>query len=82
MDVQLKSTVPTSTESMIDACSGQIDMGAKFAPDKYHVIHLSKRQRRFNMRARINLGDGIVELVDSTRILGVFLDTKLRWKNT
>jgi hypothetical protein len=54
--------------------------GAKFAPDKYHLIHLSRRQRRFNMRASINLGDVTVEPVDSTRILGVFLDTKLRWK--
>jgi hypothetical protein len=32
------------------------------------------------MRASINLGDVTVEPVDLTRILGVFLDTKLRWK--
>jgi hypothetical protein len=54
--------------------------GAKFAPEKYQLIHLSRRQRRFNMMAGIDLGDVTVEPVDSTRILGVFLDTKLRWK--
>ena len=39
--------------------------GAKFAPEKYQLIHLSRRQRRFNMMAGIDLGDVTVEPVDS-----------------
>ena len=54
--------------------------GAKFAPDKYHLIHVSGRRRRFNMEASIELGSVTVKPEESVRVLGVHLDTGLRWK--
>jgi hypothetical protein len=56
--------------------------GAKFAPKTYHLIHLSRRQRRFNMTASICLGDVTVNPVDSTRILGAPLGYKATMERT
>jgi hypothetical protein len=44
---------------------------ARFAPNKYHLIHLSRRQQRSNIRASIALRDVTVEPVDLIRILSV-----------
>jgi hypothetical protein len=52
--------------------------GAAFAPDKYKLIHLTRR-RKANVTARLNIQgfDGKPVLV--LRVLGVWVDSKLRW---
>lgn len=52
--------------------------GAKFAPDKYELMHFT-RKRRFNMGATIDIGGTIVKPASTMRVLGVWLDPKLRW---
>jgi len=53
--------------------------GASFAPHKYELMHLTRCPRRFNMAATLQLGDIEQAPVDEVRVLGVQLDTKLRW---
>lgn len=53
--------------------------GAKFALDKYELIHFT-RARRHNTKAPIQLGPIRLEPKDTVRILGVQIDRKLRWK--
>lgn len=53
--------------------------GVKFAPDKYELIHFSRKPRNFNMAATINI-EGVRQAAKpSIRILGVQVDSKLRW---
>ena len=47
--------------------------GTSFAPKTYELIHLSRKARRFNMQAQLQLGAGRNRL--ST--LGVWLDPRL-----
>jgi hypothetical protein len=53
--------------------------GASFAPEKYELIHLARRPKRFNMRAQLQLGELTKDPSTSVRVLGVWLDPKLRW---
>ena len=53
--------------------------GATFAPDKYQLIHFTPKLRKFNMKATIQIPgfqDGPSPVV---RILGVHLDSRLKW---
>ncbi len=52
---------------------------ASFAPEKYELIHLAHRPKRFNMRAQLQLEETAKVPSTSVRILGVWLDPKLWW---
>jgi exonuclease III len=52
---------------------------AKFAPDKYEVIHLTRTPKRFNLKATPFLGGLRKEPKGDIRVLGVQIDAKLRW---
>ena len=53
--------------------------GATFAPHKYELMHLTRSPKRFNMAAGVSL-EGITKAPQPTlRILGIALDSKLRW---
>jgi hypothetical protein len=60
--------------------------GTKFAPDKYKLIHLSKRRRDPNgdlaSAIRIRIQDHEEEVSPETklRVLGVWVDPKMNWK--
>lgn len=53
--------------------------GTSFAPQKYELIHFARRRSAFNLSASLRLQD--VDLHPSTevRILGVWVDPKLKW---
>jgi len=53
--------------------------GAKFAPKKYELIHFAKRPKDFNMRATIRIGEAEKVATDHVRVLGVQVDSKLKW---
>lgn len=53
--------------------------GAKFAPEKYEIIHFAKNTRRFNMAATIDFEGLRPQPKSSVRILGVRVDSKLKW---
>jgi hypothetical protein len=52
--------------------------GMRFAPTKYELIHFT-RGRKFNLEACVRLGDTEKRPSPDVRVLGVWLDTKLRW---
>ena len=53
--------------------------GATFAPKKYELVHLTRRPKRFNMKAVVDLGATVTEPKSSIRVLGLHVDGKLRW---
>lgn len=53
--------------------------GATFAPQKYELMHLSRTPRRFNMTATVDIQSNIIEPKPNIRVLGVQVDSKLRW---
>ena len=53
--------------------------GAKFAPKKYELIHFAKRPKDFNMQATIRIGDTEKVATDHVRVLGVQIDSRLKW---
>lgn len=56
--------------------------GAKFAPDKYQLIHFTKkRQSTPDLQSTIQIQGHDAELVTSLRVLGVWLDPTLSWKD-
>ena len=52
--------------------------GAAFAPQKYQLIHFT-RSRRHNLQATIQIQGFEGHPVQSLRLLGVWVDTKLQW---
>ena len=53
--------------------------GLKFAPQKYELIHFTRRRNAFNLTACVDL-DGVGrEPKKDVRVLGVWLDTRLKW---
>jgi hypothetical protein len=53
--------------------------GATFAPEKYQLMHFTRRPKKFNMQATVRIPkfkDGPVPVM---RILGIHLDSKLKW---
>ena len=53
--------------------------GSVFAPTKYELIHLSRNPKRFNMTASINIASTEIEPKTDIRVLGLQIDTKLKW---
>ena len=51
----------------------------KFALTKYKLTHFTRR-RGFDLRAPVTLAETIVHLEPSVKILGVVMDSRLRWK--
>ncbi|KAF1982805.1 hypothetical protein K402DRAFT_304639, partial [Aulographum hederae CBS 113979] len=45
--------------------------GAKFAPDKYQLIHFTKKRDSTDLKSTIQIQGHTVELVTSIRVLGV-----------
>jgi len=56
--------------------------GAKFAPDKYQLIHFTRRKRdaREDLASPIRIGDHEIKPNTTLRVLGVWVDRKLQWK--
>jgi hypothetical protein len=57
--------------------------GAKFAPDKYQLIHFtrSRRHAREDLASTVQVGNHQVEVQEKAiRVLGVWLDPGLTWK--
>src|SRR5258708_6309474 len=50
----------------------------KFAPGKYELIHFTRR-KGFNLQAGIQIGGVEKAPTEEVRILGIWVDPKLRW---
>ena len=55
--------------------------GAKFAPQKYELIHFHRGKREACKHATLRLGEIVVKPSDSARILGVQIDSALKWSD-
>ena len=53
--------------------------GAIFASKKYELIHLIRSLKRFNIKAFLDFKEVKIDLDSSIRVLGLYMDTKLRW---
>ena len=53
--------------------------GATFAPEKYELIHLTRRPGKFNMGASIEIQGAEKRPSTSIRVLGIQVDSKLQW---
>lgn len=53
--------------------------GSKLAERKHELIHFSRTPRRYNMNATVTLAQHQVDAKPDIRVLGVQLDSKLRW---
>ena len=53
--------------------------GSVFAPKKYELIHLSRNPKKFNMFTVIQIGNKIIKPKTDIRILGLQIDSKLKW---
>jgi hypothetical protein len=56
--------------------------GATFAPDKYQLIHLTRRRKdpHRDLASIVQIGSHTVKPQQSLRVLGVWVDPKLNWK--
>ena len=68
-------------EHVHQGCKQWVDHhGATFTPHKYELMHLTRSPKKFNMAVGVDLGGGVTKAPQPTVwILGVLLDTKLRW---
>ena len=53
--------------------------GSTFAPKKYELIYFARNPKRFNMAATITIGGEIKVPKTDIRVLGIQIDTKLKW---
>ena len=66
-------------ESLHEQCLAWAQQyGAVFAPDKYQLIHFT-RKRTADVTAKVGITGFHGEPVESLRVLGVWVDSKLRW---
>jgi hypothetical protein len=54
--------------------------GMKFAPQKYELIHFTRRRKAFNLAATVQLGDVEQAPKSEVRVLGVWVNIKLKWE--
>ena len=70
----------TTLEIIHKKCEKWADRhGAVFAPHKYELIHLS-RSSQFNMSATVTIDIQLIKPKPNTRVLGLQIDTKLKWR--
>ncbi|KAF2801342.1 uncharacterized protein BDZ99DRAFT_350465, partial [Mytilinidion resinicola] len=50
-----------------------------FAPDKYHLIHFTKARKFVNVKATVNIQGFTEGPITDLRMLGVQVDSKLKW---
>jgi exonuclease III len=53
--------------------------GSVFAPAKYELIHFTRNPKKFDMTATIRIGSDIIQPKTDIRVLGVQIDTRLKW---
>jgi hypothetical protein len=53
--------------------------GTTFAPEKYQLMHFTRRPKKFNMQATVRIPKFKDGLVPVMRILRIHLDLKLKW---
>ena len=53
--------------------------GITFAPHKYELIHFTTARKRHNLQASVRLDSIEKKPTKSVRVLGVWLDPKLKW---
>jgi len=58
---------------------GPTTHGARAATAKYNLMHLTRKTKRFNLRATVNISGFYGAPCPVVRILGVLVDSKLRW---
>ena len=56
-------------------------IGARFAPEKYELMHFTRRRTRHNRAAAVQIGPRVIEPTGAMRVLGVWLDPALHWKS-
>jgi hypothetical protein len=54
--------------------------GATFAPAKYSLMHLTRRPKKFNLAAVVNIPRFHGAPSPVIRVLGVLIDPRLRWE--
>ena len=69
----------TLTEAQQTAEQWARTHGAAFAPAKYELMHLTRRPRKFNLGASIQIDGNEITPKTDTRVLGIQLHTKLQW---
>lgn len=52
---------------------------ASFAPKKFELIPLTRSPKKFNMEAKVDLGVHQVSPKAELKVLGLWIDGKLRW---
>ena len=55
--------------------------GARFAPEKYELMHFTHQWIRHNQAATVQIEPWVIEPTESMRVLGVWLDSTLCWKS-
>jgi len=70
----------TTLTAIHDQCLAWAERhGVKFAPAKYELIHLTRRPKRHNLAATIDIQGNVLAAKANIRILGVQIDSRLRW---
>ena len=50
-----------------------------FAPKKYELVYLTRSPKRFNIEVSLDFNEVKIDPSPSIRVLGLHVDTKLRW---
>ncbi|KAI0993834.1 hypothetical protein K3495_g14350, partial [Podosphaera aphanis] len=67
-------------EKLHKTCEGWAKKhGARFAPEKYQLIHFSRKTKRHNLQATLQIQGHETQPKPSIRILGIHLDPRLNW---
>ena len=50
----------------------------KFVPQKYELVYFTRSRKAFNLTATVNITGAYIEPKGEVRVLGVWLDVKLK----